>query len=128
MLASSTPLPTCSESSFEARVVPLAGLTLPNPESFFLTQFLYLKDAHTLLEAFFSLTPSKGIPSDLNQPERFEAFVAKYSTILAKNYMIQRLASQAAKVHGLWHNVCALGISDINLQAFFNLAWEILYS
>jgi len=117
VLASSAPLPTCSESSFEARVVPLASLPLPNPESFFLTQFLYLKDAHTLLEAFLSLTPSKGIPNDLDQPERFEAFVAKYSTILAKNYTIQRLASQAAKVHGLWRNVCALGISNVDLQS-----------
>ena len=123
VLASTAPLPTSSESSFEAPVVPLA---LPNPESFpFLTQFLYLKDSHALFEAFLSLTPSKGIPSDLDQPERYDAFVGEYSTILAKNYTIQRLASQAAKVHGLWRNACALGISDADLQAFFDL-WEIL--
>jgi len=47
------------------------------------------------------LTPSKGIPSDLDQPERYGVFVAEYLFILAKNYMMQRLASQAAKVHGL---------------------------
>ena len=126
VLAASAPLSTNSESesSFEVPVVPLA---LPNPESFpFLTQFLYLKDAHTLFEAFLSLKPSKGIPSDLDQPARYEAFVAEYSTILAQNYTMQRLASQAAKVHGLWRNACALGISDIDLQAFFDLAWEIL--
>jgi len=124
MLASTAPLPTSSESSFEAPVVPLA---LPNPESFpFLTQFLYLKDSHALFEAFLSLMPSKGILSDLDQPERYDAFVGKYSTILAKNYTMQHLASQAAKVHGLWHNACALGTSDADLQAFFDLAWEIL--
>jgi hypothetical protein len=116
--------PTNSESSFEVPVVPLA---LPNPESFpFLTQFLYLKDAHTLFEAFFSLTPSKGIPSDLDQPARYDEFVAEYSTNLAQNYTMQRLANQAAKVHSLWRNACALGISDVDLQAFFDLAWEIL--
>ena len=125
VLASSVASPlTDSESSYEVPVVPLA---LPNPESFpFLTQFLYLKDAHTLFEAFLSLTPSKGIPIDLDQPARYDAFVAEYSTILAQNYTMQRLASQAAKVHGLWRNACALGISDIDLQAFFDLAWEIL--
>jgi hypothetical protein len=104
--------------------VPLA---LPNPESFpFLTQFLYLKDAHMLFESFLSLTPSKGIPSYLDQPAQYDTFVAEYSTILARNYTMQRLASQAAKIHGLWCNTCALGISDIDLQAFFDLAWEIL--
>ncbi|KAI0284636.1 hypothetical protein BGY98DRAFT_526110 [Russula aff. rugulosa BPL654] len=124
VLAASVPSPTNSESSYEVPVVPLA---LPNPESFpFLTQFLYLKDTQTLFEAFLSLMPSKGIPSDLDQPARYDAFVAEYSTVLAQNYTMQRLASQAAKVHGLWRNACALGISDIDLQAFFDLAWEIL--
>lgn len=124
VLAASTPPRTNSESSFEVPVVPLA---LPNPDSFpFLTQFLYLKEAHTLFDAFLSLTPPKGIPSDLDQPARYDAFVAEYSTILAQNYTMQRLASQAAKVHGLWRNACALGISDVDLQAFFDLAWEIL--
>ena len=124
VLAASVPSLTNSESSYEVPVVPLA---LPNPESFpFLTQFLYLKDTQTLFEAFLSLMPSKGIPSDLDQPTRYDAFVAEYSTVLAQNYTMQRLASQAAKVHGLWRNAYALGISDIDLQAFFDLAWEIL--
>ena len=124
VLAATASPPTDSESSFEVPVVPLA---LPNPDSFpFLTQFLYLKDAHALFEAFLSLTLSKGIPNDLDQPARYDAFVAEYSTILAQNYTMQRLASQAAKVHGLWRNACTLGISDVDLQAFFDLAWEIL--
>jgi hypothetical protein len=52
-----------------------------------------------------ALTLSKGIPGDFDQPERYDAFVAEYSIILAKNYAMQWLASQAAKVHGLWRNV-----------------------
>ncbi len=124
VLQTSTPQPTNPEAPFEVPVVPLA---LPNPDSFpFLTQFLYLKDAHSLFEAFLCLNPSKGIPSDLDQPARYDAFVAEYSTILAQNYTMQRLASQATKVHGLWRNACALGIFDVDLQAFFDLAWEIL--
>ncbi len=124
VLATSTPQPTTPEASFEVPVVPLA---LPNPDSFpFLTQFLYLQDTHPLFEAFLCLTPSKGIPSDLDEPSQRDTFVAEYSTILAQNYTMQRLASQAAKVHGLWRNASALGISDIGLQAFFDLAWEIL--
>jgi hypothetical protein len=92
-------------------------LALPNLDSFpFLTQFLYLKDAHTLLEAFLSLMLPKGIPSDLDQPTRYNTFVAEYSTIFAQNYMMQQLASQAARVQGLWRNVCALGISNVDLR------------
>jgi hypothetical protein len=63
---------------------------------------------------------------DLDQPARYDAFVAEQSIVLAQNYTMQRLASQAVKVHGLWRNACALGISDCDLQAFFDLAWEIL--
>ena len=124
VLAASTPLPTAPEASFEVPVVPLA---LPNPDSFpVLTQFLYLKNMRPLFEAFLCLTPARGIPTDLDQPARYDAFVTEYSTTLAQNYTMQRLASQAVRVHGLWRNACALGISDIDLQAFFDLAWEIL--
>jgi hypothetical protein len=52
--------------------------------------------------------------------------VTEYSTILAQNYTTQRLASQAAKLHGFWRNACALGIFDVDLQAFFDFAWAIL--
>jgi hypothetical protein len=87
---------------------------------------LYLKNVRQLFEAFLSLTPANGIPDDLDQPEWHDAFVAEYSSTLAQNYTMQRLASQAVKVHGLWRNACALGISDPDLQAFFDLAWEVL--
>jgi hypothetical protein len=81
-------------------------IALPNPESFpFLTQFLYLKNVHQLFDAFLTLTPANGIPEDLDQPGRHDAFVAEHSSTLARNYTIQRLASQAVKVHGLWRNL-----------------------
>jgi hypothetical protein len=124
VLPNSPPPPTTPEAPHEIPVVPIA---LPSPESFpFLTQFLYLKNVQQLFDAFLSLTPASGIPDDLDQPERYNAFVAEYSSILAQNYTMQRLASQAVRLHGLWRNACALGISDSNLQAFFNLAWEVL--
>ena len=94
--ASGLPL-TNSESSFKVPIVPL---TLPNPESFpFLTQFLYIKDAHTLFEVFLFLMPPKGIPSDLDQPALYNMFVAEYSTILAQNYTI---ATCQPGTKGLW--------------------------
>jgi len=124
VLPTSVSPPTTPEAPHEVPVVPIA---LPNPESFpFLTQFLYLKNVRQLFDAFLSLTPANGIPDDLDQPERHDAFVAEYSTTLARNYTMQRLASQAVKVHGLWRNAYALGISDADLQAFFDLAWEVL--
>ena len=112
--------PTTPEALHEVPVVPIA---LPNPESFpFLTQFLYLKNFRQLFDVFLTLILANGIPGDLDQPGRHDAFVAEYSSTLARNYTMQRLASQAVKVHGLWHNACALGISDTELQAFFDLA------
>ena len=124
VLPTSVSPPTTLGAPHEIPVVPIA---LPNPESFpFLTQFLYLKNVRQLFEAFLSLTPANGIPDDLDRPERHDAFVAEYSSTLAQNYTMQRLASQAVKVHGLWRNACALGISDADLQAFFDLAWEVL--
>lgn len=124
VLPASTALPTAPGTSFEVPVVPLA---VPNPESFpILIQFLYLKDVHALLNAFLCLTPSEGIPDDLKEPAQYDSFVAEYSTILAQNYTAHRLAGQAARIHGLWRNASALGISDIDLQAFLDLAWEVL--
>ncbi|KAI0305295.1 hypothetical protein B0F90DRAFT_1184118 [Multifurca ochricompacta] len=124
VLTPSTPRPTTPGSSFEVPVVPLA---LPHPESFsVLVQFLYLKDVQPLLETFLCLTPAGGLPTDLDQPARYDAFVVEYSTILAQNYTAQRLACQAAKIHGFWRNAYALGISDVDLQAFYDMAWEVL--
>ncbi|KAI9444161.1 hypothetical protein H4582DRAFT_1919744 [Lactarius indigo] len=119
----STPRPATPISPFQVPVVPLA---LPHPESFpVLTQFLYLKDTQSLFQTFLCLTPVNGLPEVLDQT-RCDAFVTEYSTILAQNYTTQRLASQAVKVHGFWRNACALGIFDIALQTFFELAWEVL--
>jgi hypothetical protein len=36
---------------------------------------------------------------------------------------MQHLDSQAARAHGLWRKACALGISDIDLLYFFEVAW-----
>ena len=58
----------------------------------FLTQFLSLKDVQPLFDASLS-HPASGLPYDLHQPERYGAFVSKYSLILAQNYTMQRLAS-----------------------------------
>jgi hypothetical protein len=118
VLPPSTPCPDTPNSTFQVPVVPLA---LPHPESFpLLTQFLYLKDKQPLFQTFLCLTPTNEPREDLDQ------MVTEYSTILAQNYTTQRLASQAAKLHGFWRNACALGIFDVDLQAFFDFAWAIL--
>ena len=118
VLPPSTPCPATPSSPFQVPVVPLA---LPHPESFpLLTQFLYLKDKQPLFQTFLGLIP-------VNEPgEDLDRTVTKYSTILAQNYTTQRLASQAAKLHGFWRNAYALGIFDVDLQVFFDLAWAVL--
>jgi len=124
VLAASTPLLATPETPLEVPVVPLA---LPHPESFpVLVQFLYLKDARSLFDFFLSIVPERGIPADLAQPARRDAFVAEYAKILSQNYAVQRLTSQAFKVYGLWQNACALGISDGEIQVFLDLAWATL--
>jgi hypothetical protein len=124
VLPPSTPRPTTPESPFEVPVVPLA---LPHPDSFpTLTQFMYFKDVKSLLQTFLGLAPANGLPGDLDKPERYDAFVAERSAILAQNYTMQRLSSQAVKVYGFWRNAYALGISDGDLEAFFDFAWEVL--
>jgi hypothetical protein len=97
-----TPL-TTPEALHKVPVVPIA---LPNPESFpFLMQFLYLKNIRQLFDMFLTLTPANGIPEDLDQQGQHDAFITEYSSTLAWNYTIQRLASQAVKVDGLWRNL-----------------------
>ena len=57
VLPPSTPRPTTPESPFEVPVVPLA---LSDPDSFpTLTQFMYFKDAKSLLQAFLGLAPAR---------------------------------------------------------------------
>lgn len=124
VLPPSTTRPTTPNSPFQVPVVPLA---LPHPESFpLLMQFLYLKDKRPLFQSLLCLTPANGLREDVDQATRYDTLVTEYSTILAQNYTTQRLASQAVKVHGFWRNTCALGIFDIDLQAFFDLAWGVL--
>jgi hypothetical protein len=69
---------------------------------------LYLKDAHPLFEAFLCLTPAKGIPSDLDQPTRYDVFVAEQSLVLAG-----------------WHRTTGCNVLPV-IQVFFDLASEIL--
>jgi hypothetical protein len=111
VLLTSTPLPTAPEAPYEIPVMPIA---LPNPESFpFLTQFLYLKNVHPLFDMFLSLILASSIPDNLDQPSRSELYDATS-------------CQPGSEGHGIWHNACALGISDIDLQSFFDLAWEVL--
>ena len=70
--------------------------------------------AHNITGGFKSLlmTPSvvtaflSNLPLNTSPP-------SIHSTTLVPDYMMQRLASQAVKVHGLWCDVCALGISNV---------------
>jgi hypothetical protein len=62
---------------------------------------LYLKNVGPLFDTFLSLILASGIPDDLScQP--------------------------GSEGHGLGRNACALGISNIDLQLFFDLAWGVL--
>lgn len=48
--------------------------------------------------------------------------------MLAGMYTPPALLYQAMAVHGLWQNVCALGIFDDELWDMMDLAWEVMLS
>ena len=111
ILLTSMPLPTAPKAPYKIPVMPIA---LPNPESFpFLTQFLYLKNVHPLFDMFLSLILASSIPNNLNQPSRLELYDAMS-------------CQPDSEGHRIWCNTCALGISDIDIQSFFDLAWKVL--
>ena len=52
--------------------------------------------------------------------------VLKYSKVLAGTYTPQALLQHALVVHGLWQNVCALGIFEDDLWDVLDAAWKVL--
>jgi hypothetical protein len=109
-------------------VVPIRPLCLPSPQTYpRLSAFLYTKRADILLQSLMPCQP----PTLLMQSQEQEtpsqsSQLLEFAARLAGTYTPQALLQHTMTVHGVWQNVCALGIFDDSLWETMDLAWQIL--
>lgn len=117
---------TSQQSAPQELNVPVRPLCLPSPQTYpCLSSFLYTKRTDALLQ---SLVPCQ-LPTALIQRQEevsLPSSLVTFATRLAGTYTTQALLQHIMTVHGLWQNVCALGIFDDSLWETIDLAWQIL--
>lgn len=119
-------LPPFSASSQQPNTIPVRPICLPSPSTYLrLASFLYTKRTDAL---FCSLMPSTAPPSSLlsSLAGLTNEDVLAYATTLGGMYTPQALLQHALVVHGLWQNVCALGIFEDGLWDVVDAAWRVL--
>ena len=98
------------------RTLPVIPLCLPSPSTFpILIHYLYTKRADQLLASLLPMPPRDAAQS-----------LSQLSQMFAATFTVQALLSHAAKVHGLWSNVAALGVFDEKLFRAIELVWELV--
>ncbi|KAK1236241.1 hypothetical protein PQX77_000503 [Marasmius sp. AFHP31] len=124
--------------------LPVRNLCLPHPQTFpVLSQYLYLRRAELLYNAFLPFPPSKcaqafneaGTATPTTDSETPSSFFThpqstshqiEIATELANTYTPHRLLESVAVVHGIWMNACALGIFDDKMWTIIDGCWEVL--
>ncbi|GJJ12891.1 hypothetical protein Clacol_007137 [Clathrus columnatus] len=108
------------------RSLPVVPLSLPSPNTFpILLGYLYTKQPQSLLNAL--LPPSQ--PSlTLSNPHASSSTPTQsnLAQTLARTYTTQALLAHAARVHGLWANMVALGVDDEMIWKIIHFVWGIL--
>jgi len=108
---------SCSEHQLMARVQPLC---LPSPETYpQLANYLYTKKTSIIFSDTFLPRASQSFNSSQHNP-------IQYASELARKYTGQALLQHISLVHGLWQNVCALGVFDESLWEAMDVVWRIL--
>jgi len=122
-----TPASASSPAGSQIHTIPVRPICLPSPSTYLrLASFLYTKRAKAL---FMSLMPpNTALPTSLlgSLSSLSDEDVLTYSKVLAGTYTSQALLQHALVVHGLWQNVCALGIFDDDLWDVLDAAWRVL--
>lgn len=117
---SALPVPLHEGSQQEVEV-PVFSICLPSPQSYSpLSRYLYTKQVDILLRTFLPCPPP---PSFMDNRDRL---LVQFATDLASTFTLQTLAKYAINLHGLWQNVCALGIFDDDLWEAIDVMWKIL--
>lgn len=103
--------PTCEDGKTRLPVVPLC---IPHLPTFGLLQhYLYTHQADRLLAGLLPKPPTPVAPEET-------------AARLAQSCSPATLINHALRVHGLWSNVCALGIFDDKLWRVIDFSWALL--
>jgi hypothetical protein len=97
--------------------LPVVPLAIKCPETFpVLLEYLYTQNKDSLLRSILPISPL----GDISPP-------AKLARELARMCAPITLKLHLHRIHGLWSNVTALGISNEGLWRIMELAWEVLH-
>lgn len=103
--------------------LPVRALCLPSPQTYpQLSHYLYVKNPAVFYGAPFLPTP---LPASLHDTTDQEDLIP-HAASLAQTYTAQALLNHVATTHGLWQNLCALGITDLPLWQALDTVWEVL--
>ncbi|KAK7062851.1 hypothetical protein VNI00_000347 [Paramarasmius palmivorus] len=141
----SIPMPTGNGQPVKL-TLPVRSIRLPSPQTFpKLSQFLYTKRAEILYDAFLPTPATKFLsafaeagsaePSTSRADEETHSFFThpqnfsrqlEFAEELARTYTAHTLLERLAVVHGMWMNVCALGIYDDTLWGIMDGCYEVI--
>ncbi|KAG8905540.1 hypothetical protein FRB99_008739 [Tulasnella sp. 403] len=114
-----------SPDSSTSIVFPVASIRISHPESFpLLFDYLYTKQFTRFVSSLVPLSPSAMPPQDdtLNPMQRLDKIVDALASTCTSAALLERLRF----MHGLWTNVCQLGISEDGVWRVMNTAWSVL--
>lgn len=104
-------------------IAPVVPLCLPSAATFSqLILYLYTKKPEVLFTTPFLPV---SMPEIL-QKDRSSLQISSFAATLAQTYTSQALLSYTKAVHGLWQNVCALGVFSEDLSEAIDLMWQVL--
>ncbi|KAG5338695.1 hypothetical protein C0989_006560 [Termitomyces sp. Mn162] len=117
--------------------IPVRTICLPSPSTYArLSTYLYTMKTEALLSSLMPLPPPPGlltppIPVDGSyavplSSEEHRKLVKTYAYRVASTYTTQVILQHATLVHGLWQNICVLGIFDDGLWEVIDIAWQVL--
>lgn len=120
--------------------LPVVSLCVPSPRTFTILEgYLYTKSGPDLLARLLPPLPidfldhvQKPTPDDITFAPEDEIPPHMIRTLealgkrLRATFPVRVLLSHALNVHGVWMNVCALGIFDNNLWKILAVAWRVL--
>lgn len=107
------------DPSLASESLPLIHITLPSPPTLpILNTYLYTQRTDILLSSLISVPSGLGFPTPTSR--------SGLTHVLADQLDIRNLMERIAKIHGVWSNVCSLGIADPNLWRGLDTAWEVV--
>ncbi|KAG9023553.1 hypothetical protein FRB95_012909 [Tulasnella sp. JGI-2019a] len=112
-------------------LMPVVPIRLPHPPSFAkLFDYLYTKNFGRLCAALCPI-PSESLAAITDatnnaQPRQRGELLTKIVDTIRETYEVAALLEKMKFIHGLWSNVCELGIAEEGIWKCMNLAWQVL--